>query len=108
MKSHEYAEKLKAAAEFLLSRQDAEITPSDRSPFIPVSFYDKESFIAAVRAFGSGTKEWKSDELVFTPNGPCEIFHLYIQRSTVCRLVRPAEYDCDAILSEQEVAELGA
>ena len=104
MKSHEYAEKLKAAAEFLLAREDVEFV--DRPPFIPISFYDKEKFIAAVRVFGSGEKKWTYDELQFTPHGAAEIFRLYIARNTVCRLVRPAEYDCDPILSDEEVATL--
>ena len=106
MKSHEYAEKLKAAAEFLLSREDAEITESERGPYISLFFWTKESFAASVRAFGAGTKEWKDNELHFTPAGPCGIFRLIIDRHRVCRLVRPAEYDCEPIFSDEEVAAL--
>jgi hypothetical protein len=104
MKSHEYAEKLKAAAEALLAREDVEFV--GRPPFIPISFYEKEPFIAAVRVLGSGEKKWTHDELQFTPYGAMEIFRLYIARNTVCRLVRPAEYDCEPILSETEAAAL--
>src|SRR5258708_39415688 len=104
MKSHEYAEKVKAAADFLLAREDVEFV--GRPPFIPISFYDKEPFIAAVRVFGSGEKKWTHDELQFTPHGAAEIFRLYIARNVVGRWVRPAEDDAEPLLSEEEVATL--
>ena len=106
MKSHEYAEKLKAAAEFLLARENVQIEKDREQPYIPLFYWNKESFIAAVRAVGPGVKKWTDDELRFTPNGPCGIFTLIVQRHTVCRLVRPAEYDCEPILSEEEAATL--
>lgn len=105
MKSHEYAEKLKAAADFLLAREDAELT-STTQVCIPLFYWSKESFVAAVRTFGPGVKEWKDDDLRFTPNGPCNIFLLAIRRQSVCRLVKAAEYECEPILSDAEVAAL--
>jgi hypothetical protein len=103
MKTHEYAEKLKAAAEFLASRENVELG----TLYIPIFFYDRQPFVDAVRAFGPGDKAFTDSELGFIPKAPCDFFKLYIPRNRVCKLVRPAEYDCEPILSDEEVATLG-
>jgi len=108
MTSYEYAEKLKQQAEFLLAR-----------PEFPMPKYEdgkrglwymwessKPAFLAAVKALGPGKKELTDEYVKFFPtDGP---IHVYIDRKVVCKLVRPAEYDCESLLSQAEEQTLEA
>lgn len=103
--SHVYAEQLKTLAEFLLSKPEFEVN-SNKAYFFD-TYYNRDSFIKAVKALGSGTKNFTDtylEYLVKSPNGT----HIRIEapRDRVCTLVTPAVYDCIPLLSEEEVEAL--
>lgn len=104
MNSHEYARELQKTVDHLLARPEVELE-NYAAPYQFLSFYDKDKFIAAARAMGSGKKEFSRDELKFRPDGTCII--MSIGRDKVCRLVQEAKYECEPILSSYEVEELG-
>lgn len=109
MKSHEYANKLREAAEFLLSKGDVEL---DYGPHMYVSMSGrKEDFLAAVKAFGPGEKKYDPDGnaypyVYFTPTG--QFFTLSINRDSVCRKVQDVKWECEPLLSAEEEAQVGA
>lgn len=103
MTSHEYAAELQKTVDHLLSRPEVEFT---NSPFLFVSFYEKEKFVAAARAMGSGKKSFSScDDLHFIPHGTC--LTMSISRSLVCRKIQDVKWECEPILSNEEVEQLG-
>ncbi len=107
MKSHEYAEKLIDAAVALLKRPEFEVA---NDPHFYQGYYDKEKFLAAARALGSGKKEFTSDlysELRFKPDAVAGMA-LTIPRDKVCRKVRDEEWECESMLSPDEVESLKA
>ena len=78
-------------------------------------WYEKEQFLSAVKAAGTGkkimpTENYQKDYFYFVPAQPTDIdFKFVTQRNTVCRMVRPAieaEYDCEPLLSQAEAAEV--
>lgn len=106
MKSHEYAVNLRRLADFLDSRPDFET--ATEKVYMFVSFYEKEPLVAAVKALGSGTKEFSGDFLYFHPaiNDGKLMVRAEAPRNKVCRLVREAEYDCEPLLSPTEISTL--
>jgi hypothetical protein len=108
MTSHEYAQKLKIAAEFFLSKPEFKIR---NSPILFSSYWsDKEAFLAAVKALGSGEKKYEGESLKFIVTITEGLtFDVEVSRSAVCRLVKPAQpavYDCEPLLSQEEEATL--
>jgi hypothetical protein len=111
MKSHEYAERLQKVADLLAESPEFEL-PSYMDSYLNqygaarVRFYnDKEPFLAAVRALGSGRKGGNEQDLEFIHGD----LRLIVNRSAVCRLVKPAqpaEFECDPLLSQAEESEL--
>jgi hypothetical protein len=101
MTSHEYAERLRKISDFLLTRPSVEFGHGDKEVLY---FYGKEEFVAAVKAMGSGKKYFSNDYFNFL----CEAvpLELYANRSTVCRKVRDAEYECDPLFTNEEVEAL--
>jgi len=105
MTSHEYAKAMQHDAELLLSKP--EFTVGSTGYMQNIFFWgDREGFLAAVRATGSGTKEWKDDDLKFKPRGSNGL-SFYISRSAVCRKVQDEKWECEPLLSEDEVAAVG-
>lgn len=103
MKSHEFAAELQKTVEHLLSRPDVDFETG--KPFLYVGFYQKDQFVAAARAMGSGKKEFSScNDLHFTPNGTC--LTLSISRSKVCRKIQDVKWECEPLFSEDEITEL--
>ena len=105
--SHDYANNLQKMAEFLLSRDSFPLPDyQDAMPWQFFRFYDheKNAFIAAAKALGSGKKKFTEADIEFTVVLPFGKVELAIPRSTFCRLVRAAEYECDPILSAEELA----
>ena len=99
MKSHEYAQKIKEAAEFLLSKEEFEV---DSTPSVMIFYYSQKTlFLDAVKAVGSGTKKYSSDDLIFTPGETC--LHLYVNRNAVCRKVQEEKWECEPLLSGEEM-----
>ena len=105
MTSHEYAKKMQELAEFLLARPEFE---AEGRPFVYLYYYQKEPFLAAIRAIGAGEKEWTDTEIRFKPKGIPEdtAMQIYAPRDKLCKLVRAAEYDCEPLLSPGEVEAL--
>ena len=106
--SHEYARNVKAFAEFLLSRPEFEMpwTPT----YLGIVRYwggDKERFLAAARALGTGKKKYEHDDIEFTVTHEWGEFTIRAPRNSVCRLVRPAQYECDPFFSDAELSEIG-
>lgn len=99
MKSHEYAAALQRTAELLLLKPEFDC---DSEPGIYLFFHaDKERFIAAVRALGSGTKSFSGDDLIFQPTGTCLRF--YVNRNSVCRKVQEVKWECEPLLTGEEM-----
>jgi hypothetical protein len=104
MKSHEYAEGMKQAAEFLLSRPEFE---TQMDPLVYLGYYlSKEKFLDVVRALGSGHKEYQNGAIKFENEKHGAKIQVSIRRSEVCRLVKAAEYECVPLLSIEEEASL--
>lgn len=103
MKSHEYAVKLKEAAEFLLSKDELEL---DSGPLVSVWFWNKEQFIAVVKALGSGEKEVTERDVAFVPLGTC--LRMVAPRNLVCRKVQEEKWECEPLLSQDEMDSIGA
>ncbi len=109
MTSHEYATRLIAAA-VLLEKAAVFELPSYMASYLEhcgvenIQFHtDKALFLAAVRAVGSGVKAGNADEVRFVVGG---LVHLVVDRASVCKLVKPAEYECEPLLSQVEEAVL--
>lgn len=103
--SHQYAKYLKELAEFLLSKPD--FTTDLEKVYLFIHVYKKEELVAAVKALGTGTKEFKNDTFHFHPTTPEHLFiRVEAPRNLVCRLVEPAKYDCESILTPEEMAAL--
>jgi hypothetical protein len=109
MTSHEYAKKLRIAADFFLSKPEFKLR---NSPLLFASYWaDKDGFLAAVKALGKGEKKYEGESLKFIVTvAPDLTFDVEVSRSAVCRLVKPAqpaEYECEPLLSQEEESSLG-
>lgn len=109
MRSHQFAERLKATAEFLLSRPEVELGwREEYEPTIYISYMnEKESFLQAARAFGSGRKSYDQWDMRFTPKNAPQL-QLSISRSAVCRKVQEEKWECEPLLSDEEAASIEA
>jgi hypothetical protein len=104
MTSHEYARELQKTVEHLLGRPEVQFEDY-ASPHQYISFWDKDKFVAAARAMGAGKKEFRDSDLHFVPDGRCLV--LSIGRDKVCRKIQDAKWECEPILSDTEVEQLG-
>ena|SRR6185369_13301372 len=105
--SHDYARALQEAAAFFLAHPAFDIDRPRAYSFNYFRFYKKELFIAAVKALGTGKKSGDDSSIQFhVKSGDVEVT-ISAPRGMVCRLIRPAEYDCDPFLSPEEEKELG-
>lgn len=104
MNSHEYAEKLKQVADFLLSRPNFE---ADSGPTLYMYFGgDKARFLRAAKAVGSVKKAYSQHDFEVRPVAHPELV-IYASRDAVCRKVQEEKWECESLLSEAEQAELG-
>lgn len=105
MNSHLYAERLKDLAEFLLSKPEFE---TNTKVYMLMYQSDKEKLVQAVKAIGAGTKTFTDNEFKFAANTLPEGIELRISapRNLVCKLVAAAKYDCEPLLSPDEVTAL--
>lgn len=105
--SHDLAVALQKSADWLLSRDAFGIETFWARASLYMMFSNKEMFIAAARAIGSGKKEFDNfGNIGFRSPIPGGEIHISAPRNTVCRLIRPAEYECDPFLSPEEENEL--
>lgn len=105
--SHDYARRLQELAAFLLSRDSFVLPYSEPTSYHHFHYYEKEPFVAAVRALGSGKKKITETGIEFIVTPPGSHISLEAPRNLLCRLIRPAEYDCDPLLSPEEEKSLG-
>lgn len=109
MTSHDYARELKRVADCLERREEFDLPDYLDEVALKLSYFDdKKRFLAAVRALGTGTKgpdKYITNDYIFTPafGG----LRIQAERNTVCRLVRPAEYECEPLLSPEEEQAVG-
>ncbi len=107
MNSHEYANKLKQLADFLLNKPEFTTDFDAKFSYLRMYYYGRKGeFLAAVKALGSGKKEWSKDELRYIPDAT-DMLRLTVNRTAVCRLVKEAEYECEPLLSQAEEAAIG-
>lgn len=112
MSSHEYANKLKQLADFLLAKPDFDARTVTVNEFFWY-WQDKQKFLDAVKALGSGRKEYEeglSGDVLFYPSGlPSDTFFaVRVNRAAVCRKVQEEKWDCEPLLSQAEEAQVGA
>ena len=112
MDSHAYADVLAEVAEGLRQRPAFELPNYTREIHLRLQYFsDKDRFLRAARAIGSGTKTVNDSagEYKFTAAfGPLTIV---ADRTAVCRIVKPAqpaEYECEPLLEQEEEAGIGA
>lgn len=101
--SHDWARDLHKTADYLLSRPEVEM---ESKPAIYNFMYDKEKFLAAVRAMIPGRKVIDEFNVAFEPKGT--ILSLRVPRNLVCRKIQDVKYDCEPFLSPTEDAEMEA
>ena len=114
MKTREVATLLRNFADFLDSRPEFNTEsvvsamqhyPEELGLYTHIGFWDKDKFVAAVKAIGSSTKAYTDGDyptLVVTANGfPIE---LSISRDKVCK--KTVTFDCEPLFSEEEVRSL--
>lgn len=68
---------------------------------------DRNKFLAAAKALGTGKKDFTEDTIKFTVKQEWGEFSISASRNIVCRLIKPAEYECDPFLSPEEEKDLG-
>lgn len=113
MTSHEYARKLAAVADLLAAAPEFEM-PSYMDSYIQsygidtIRFHNgKDRFLAAARAIGNGEKIYDGDTFEF--HVLSGLLRLTVDRDAVCRIVKPAvpaEYECEPLLSQEEVEQI--
>ena len=106
MTSHEYADSLVHLAAALRSRPEFTVSDHMRTQWLSY-FADKEGFLAAARALGSGRKDVDKDYFSFYPACTDGCLRVYINREAVCRKVQDEKWECEPLLSEDEVAAVG-
>jgi len=106
MDSHELAARMRETAEYLESRAAFGL-PSYCKPQIYLGNYyeEKAEFITAVKSLGAGTKEYSSTDFDFKSSTPIVLW-LCISRDKVCRKVQEEKWECEALLTPEDVAEL--
>ena len=105
--SHDYARNLQKFAEFLLSRESFPLPYHEPTSFHYFNYHDKESFVAAVKSLGSGKKKITDDKIEFVIETSGAHLSVEAPRNLLCRLIRPAEFECDPLLSADEEKTLG-
>lgn len=106
MDSHEYAKRQQEVSEYLLNKPAFDIPNyMDRKEYLWYMF-EKENFVAAVKALGPGTKEIGTEYVEYHPDDAP--LYIKIERNAVCKLVRPAEYDCEPFLKPEDHKEIDA
>lgn len=104
MNSHEYAAAIKKQAEYLESKPQFEMPQYTQETDTLWYMHDKKGFIQAVRTLGAGQKNIGVEYVEFAPtDAPITV---KIERGAVCKLVAPAQYDCEPLLSQEEYEAL--
>jgi hypothetical protein len=113
MKTRELASFLQTLADFLASAPefDTENCASilkgykANSPNLYINYYDRDKFVAAVKALGSCTKRYTDgDYPKLEVTAKAFPIQLTISRDKVCK--KTVVYDCEPLFSEEEVGSL--
>jgi hypothetical protein len=98
--SHEFARKQQKEAEYLLSKPAFKVPSHMEREEYFWYMWDREGFVEAVKALGAGIKSIGPEYVEFRPkDAPV---YISIERDKVCKMVRPAEYDCEPWLTEED------
>lgn len=104
---------LRSFADFLESRPDFDtegcvsvIDGYKESPYVVyINFYDRDKFVAAVKAVGNATKKYTDgDYPKLEVTADAFPIKLSISRDKVC--TKKVEYICEPLFSEEEVRSL--
>ncbi len=110
MKTQEVAQMLRNFAAFLEDRPDFRVEGDlslmpGKNPYFFCKYYDKNTFVEAVKALGDCTKTYTdgdySDLRVTAKNFPIQ---LSISRDRVCK--KEVKYICEPLFSTEEVESL--
>ena len=107
--SRSYASQLRLLADWLDAREEF---PVNGNASIFLHYYEKDSFLSAVRATKPGAKEITASsayaEIKFFPANPPNglMVQLSAPRDSVCTKIQEAVWDCEPLLSPTEVAGL--
>jgi hypothetical protein len=105
MNSYEYARQLKKIADYIFSRPEFEV---DSTPSAYLGHYwEREKFITMAKALGGVEKDYSGSELkIIKTIGEARLW-ASIARDKVCRKVQEAKWECEPLLSVEEVEQLG-
>ena len=104
--THEIACHLKQLADDLLARPEYETNRVCDVIYLGYSSL-KHDFLQFATHLQPCRKEFSDAEFRLSfGSGPTKLV-LFGPRETVCRLVRPAEYDCVPLLSDEELMQIG-
>ncbi len=112
MKTGQLIEVLANFTTFLADRPEFEtegcvsvIDGYKESPHVYVNFYDRDKFVAAVKALGNATKKYTDgDYPKLEVTADAFPIKLSISRDKVCK--KTVTFDCEPLFSEEEVRSL--
>jgi|SRR5580765_5191063 len=111
MTSHEYAREIAKIATGLLDRPEFEMPdyydPKYKKCYLLIDYFaDKDGFLAAAKALGTVTKQVVEEDYILTPQF-APMLQVHANRNSLCKLVQPAKWECEPLLSPQEEAQVG-
>ncbi len=112
MNTQELVNIFRSFADFLESRPDFDtegcvsvLDGYKESPHVYVNFYDRDKFVAAVKALGNATKKYTDgDYPKLEVTADAFPIKLSISRDKVCK--KTVTFDCEPLFSEEEVRSL--
>ncbi len=112
MKTRELVPFLQTLADFLASAPEFDIENcasilrgyKENSPNLYINYYDRDKFVAAVKALGSCTKRYTGGYPSLEVTAKAFPIQLTISRDKVCK--KTVVYDCEPLFSEEEVESL--
>ena len=112
MNTQELVNIFRSFADFLESRPDFDIEGCvsvivgyKESPHVYINFYDRDKFVAAVKAIGNATKKYTDgDYPKLEVTAEAFPIVLCISRDKVC--TKKVTYDCEPLFSEEEANAL--
>jgi hypothetical protein len=106
MNSHEYAKRQLEEANYLLNKPAFDVPNYIKAKSYLWYMFEKDHFLAAVKALGPGRKEIGDEYVEYHPTDAP--LYIRIERNSVCKLVKPAEYDCEPFLKPEDHVEIDA
>ena len=103
--SREYAKSLRKMADWLDARPEFPIGGYHK-PLLLAEYYDKPDFLAVVKAVGPGKKNYTDGsfpKFEYTPVDGEFLVRVSIARDKVCTKVQEAKWECEPMLSPEDV-----